>query len=73
MIQNKGSTSNDASMAFGFQRTQFYAPGGTHGTGWGDGKARRWLVDEFLKEGLMAEMTCVYTMVFFINILEMIF
>jgi starch-binding outer membrane protein, SusD/RagB family len=37
-------------MAFGFQRTQFYAPGGTHGTGWGDGKARRWLVDEFLKE-----------------------
>lgn len=48
--QNKGGTGNDASMAFGFQRTQFYAPGGTHGTGWGDGKARRWLVDEFLKE-----------------------
>lgn len=34
-------------MAFGFQRTQFYAPSGI---GWGDGKARRWLVDEFLKE-----------------------
>lgn len=45
--QNKGGTGNDASMAFGFQRTQFYAPGGI---GWGDGKARRWMVDEFLKE-----------------------
>lgn len=44
---NKGGTGNDASMAFGFQRTQFYSPGGI---GWGDGKARRWLVDEFLKE-----------------------
>ena len=37
-------------MAFGFQRTQFYAPGGNAGVGWGDGKARRWLVDEYLKE-----------------------
>lgn len=45
--QNKGGTGNDASMAMGFQRTQFYAPSGI---GWGDGKARRWLVDEFLKE-----------------------
>ena len=45
--QNKGGTGNDASMAFGFQRTQFYGPSGI---GWGDGKARRWLVDEFLKE-----------------------
>lgn len=45
--QNKGGTGNEASMAFGFQRTQFYAPSGI---GWGDGKARRWLVDEFLKE-----------------------
>lgn len=45
--QNKGGTGNNASMAFGFQRTQFYAPSGI---GWGDGKARRWLVDEFLKE-----------------------
>lgn len=45
--QNKGGTGNDASMAFGFQRTQFFAPSGI---GWGDGKARRWLVDEFLKE-----------------------
>ncbi len=44
---NKGGTGNNASMAFGFQRTQFYAPGGI---GWGDGKARRWMVDEFLKE-----------------------
>lgn len=44
---NKGGTGNDASMAFGFQRTQFYAPSGI---GWGDGKSRRWLVDEFLKE-----------------------
>lgn len=47
---NKGNTGNNASMAFGFQRTQFFAPGGPHGVGWGDGKARRWLVDEFLKE-----------------------
>ncbi len=47
---NKGGTGNDASMAFGFQRTQFYAPGGNAGVGWGDGKARRWLVDEYLKE-----------------------
>lgn len=44
---NKGGTGNDASMATGFQRTQFYAP---NGIGWADGKARRWLVDEFLKE-----------------------
>lgn len=44
---NKGGTGEDASMAFGFQRTQFFAPSGI---GWGDGKARRWLVDEFLKE-----------------------
>jgi TonB-dependent SusC/RagA subfamily outer membrane receptor len=45
--ENKGGTGNDASMATGFQRTQFYAPGGI---GWGDGKARAWLVDEFKKE-----------------------
>ncbi|MDH6341153.1 hypothetical protein M2480_000303 [Parabacteroides sp. PFB2-12] len=45
--KNKGGTGNDASMAFGFQRTQFYAPGGI---GWGDGKARRWMVEEYLKE-----------------------
>lgn len=45
--KNKGGTGNTADMAFGFQRTQFYAPSGI---GWGDGKARRWLVDEFLKE-----------------------
>lgn len=44
---NKGGTGNNASMATGFQRTQFYAPGGI---GWGDGKARQWLVDEFKKE-----------------------
>lgn len=44
---NKGGTGNDASMATGFQRTQFYAP---NGIGWADGKARRWLVDEYLKE-----------------------
>lgn len=44
---NKGGTGNSADMAFGYQRTQFYAPSGI---GWGDGKARRWLVDEFLKE-----------------------
>ena len=45
--KNKGDTGNNASMATGFQRTQFYAPSGI---GWGDGKARRWLVDEYLKE-----------------------
>jgi starch-binding outer membrane protein, SusD/RagB family len=44
---NKGGTGNDASMATGFQRTQFYAPGGI---GWGDGKARSWLIDEYKKE-----------------------
>jgi hypothetical protein len=44
---NKGNTGNNASMATGFQRTQFYAPGGI---GWGDGKARQWLVDEYKKE-----------------------
>ncbi len=44
---NKGGTGNNASMATGYQRTQFYAP---NGIGWADGKARRWLVDEFLKE-----------------------
>lgn len=45
--ENKGGTGNNASMATGFQRTQFYAPGGI---GWGDGKARAWLVDEYKKE-----------------------
>lgn len=45
--KNKGDGGNNASMATGFQRPQFYAPSGI---GWGDGKARRWLVDEFLKE-----------------------
>ena len=45
--RNKGNTENNASMATGFQRTQFYAP---NRIGWADGKARRWLVDEFLKE-----------------------
>ncbi len=44
---NKGGTGNELSMATGFQRTQFYAPAGI---GWADGKARRWLVDEYLKE-----------------------
>lgn len=45
--ENKGGTGNSASMATGFQRTQFYAPGGI---GWGDGKARAWLIDEYKKE-----------------------
>jgi hypothetical protein len=45
--KNKGGTGNDASMATGLQRTQFYAPGGI---GWADGKARPWLVDEYKKE-----------------------
>lgn len=44
---NKGGTGNDVSMATGFQRTQFYAP---NEIGWADGKALRWLVDEYLKE-----------------------
>ncbi|MFZ5429522.1 MAG: RagB/SusD family nutrient uptake outer membrane protein [Bacteroidota bacterium] len=44
---NKGNTGNNASMATGFQRTQFYAPGGI---GWGDGKARDWLIGEYKKE-----------------------
>ena len=45
--ENKGNTGNNASMATGFQRTQFYAPGGI---GWGDGKARSWLINEYKKE-----------------------
>jgi len=45
--KNKGGTGNDASMATGFQRTQFFAPGGI---GWQDGKARAWLVGEYKKE-----------------------
>src|SRR5690606_12264187 len=45
--KNKGGTGNDASMATGFQRTQFYAPGGI---GWQDGKARSWLVGEYKRE-----------------------
>lgn len=45
--ENKGGTGNGASMATGFQRTQFYAPGGI---GWQDGKARSWLVGEYKKE-----------------------
>jgi len=45
--ENKGGTGNDASMATGFQRTQFYAPGGI---GWQDGKARAWLVGEYKRE-----------------------
>ena len=31
----------------GFQRTQFFAPGGI---GWQDGKARAWLIEEYKKE-----------------------
>jgi hypothetical protein len=45
--KNKGDDGNNASMATGFQRTQFYAPGGI---GWADGKARPWLVDEYKNE-----------------------
>ncbi|MDR2147141.1 MAG: RagB/SusD family nutrient uptake outer membrane protein [Tannerella sp.] len=45
--KNKGGTGNDASMATGLQRTQFFAPGGI---GWQDGKARGWLVGEYKKE-----------------------
>ncbi|MDR1342775.1 MAG: RagB/SusD family nutrient uptake outer membrane protein [Prevotellaceae bacterium] len=45
--KNKGNTGNNASMATGLQRTQFFAPGGI---GWADGKARPWLVDEYKKE-----------------------
>jgi hypothetical protein len=45
--KNKGDDGNNASMATGLQRTQFYAPGGI---GWADGKARSWLVDEYKKE-----------------------
>jgi hypothetical protein len=45
--KNKGDDGNNASMATGLQRTQFYAPGGI---GWADGKARPWLVDEYKRE-----------------------
>ncbi len=49
--ENKGGTGNNASMATGLQRTQFYAPGGI---GWQDGKARSWLVGEYKKETNLA-------------------
>ncbi|GHT45429.1 membrane protein [Bacteroidia bacterium] len=45
--KNKGDNGNNASMATGFERTQFYAPGGI---GWADGKARAWLIGEYKKE-----------------------
>ncbi len=49
--KNKGNTGNNAAMATGFQRTQFYAPGGI---GWQDGKARAWLVGEYKREKNLA-------------------
>lgn len=49
--KNKGGTGNNAAMATGFQRTQFYAPGGI---GWQDGKARAWLVGEYKREKNLA-------------------
>ncbi|GAA4795735.1 RagB/SusD family nutrient uptake outer membrane protein [Olivibacter ginsenosidimutans] len=45
--KNKGGTGEDASMATGFQRTQFYAPSPV---GWQDGKARPWFINEYKKE-----------------------
>lgn len=45
--QNKGGDGDDLSASMGFQRTQFFAPGGI---GWQDGKARAWLIAEYKKE-----------------------
>lgn len=44
---NKGGDGDDLSASMGFQRTQFFAPGGI---GWQDGKARAWLISEYKKE-----------------------
>lgn len=44
---NKGGDGDDLTASMGFQRTQFFAPGGI---GWQDGKARAWLIDEYKKE-----------------------
>ncbi|MBL0739993.1 RagB/SusD family nutrient uptake outer membrane protein [Chryseolinea lacunae] len=45
--KNKGGDGDNLSASMGFQRTQFFAPGGI---GWQDGKARAWLIDEYKKE-----------------------
>jgi hypothetical protein len=45
--RNKGNDGDNLSASMGFQRTQFFAPGGI---GWQDGKARAWLIDEYKKE-----------------------
>lgn len=45
--QNQGGDGDDLSASMGFQRTQFFAPGGI---GWQDGKARAWLITEYKKE-----------------------
>ena len=44
---NKGNDGDNLNASMGFQRTQFFAPGGI---GWQDGKARAWLIDEYKKE-----------------------
>ena len=44
---NKGGDGDDLTASMGFQRTQFFAPGGI---GWQDGKARAWLISEYKKE-----------------------
>jgi hypothetical protein len=44
---NKGGDGDNVNASMGFQRTQFFAPGGI---GWQDGKARAWLIDEYKKE-----------------------
>lgn len=45
--RNKGNDGDNLSASMGFQRTQFFAPGGI---GWQDGKARAWLITEYKKE-----------------------
>ncbi len=44
---NRGNKNDGANMNTSFTRPRFYGP---NSIGWADGKARRWLVDEFKKE-----------------------
>lgn len=45
--ENRGAKGDGSSSALGLERTQFFAP---PGIGWGDGQARRWIVDQYKEE-----------------------
>ncbi|WP_234573451.1 RagB/SusD family nutrient uptake outer membrane protein [Rhodohalobacter sp. 614A] len=44
---NRGGKGDGSDSNLGFERPQFFAPGGI---GWQDGQARRWLIDEYKSE-----------------------